>query len=87
MYRHIAACAYQLVTVHVPMFHQVHVQHASTGTGQESVIVAACTQASCAWAPAGIIPEGGKTEWTDKNDLFSGAPKAQTKIFAMFSAF
>ena len=38
------------------------------------------------WAPAGILPEEGKSAWTDKNDLFSGAPKAQTRIFAIFSA-
>ena len=42
---------------------------------------------AAAWAPAGIFPEGGKTARTDKNDLFFGAPKAQTKIFAIFSAF
>ena len=35
----------------------------------------------------GIFPEGGgKTTWTDKNDLFFGAPKARTKIFAICSA-
>ena len=37
------------------------------------------------WAPAGIF-QRGKTGWTDKNDLFFGAPKAQTKIVAIFSA-
>ena len=30
---------------------------------------------------------GGKTAWTDRNDIFFGAPKAQTKIFAIFSPF
>ena len=37
------------------------------------------------WAPAGIFPEGGKTARTDKNDVFFSAPKARTKIFAIFS--
>ena len=39
------------------------------------------------WAPAGIFPEGGKTARIDENDLFFGAPKAQTKIFAFFRRF
>ena len=26
------------------------------------------------WAPAGSFPEGGKTAWTDENDLYFGAP-------------
>ena len=39
------------------------------------------------WAPAGIFPEGGKAAWTDKNDLFFGAPKARTKTFAFFRRF
>ena len=39
------------------------------------------------WAPAGISPEGGKTARTDENDLFFGAPKAQTNIYTIFSAF
>ena len=38
------------------------------------------------WAPAGIFPEGDKTAWTEKNDLFFGAPKARTKMFTIFSA-
>ena len=39
------------------------------------------------WAPVGIFLEGGKTARTDKNDLFFDAPKARTKIFAIFRRF
>ena len=39
------------------------------------------------WALAGIFPEGVETARIDENDLFFGAPKAQAKLFAIFSAF
>ena len=34
-----------------------------------------------------MFPEGGKTARTEKNDLLFGAPKAQTKVFAIIAAF
>ena len=44
------------------------------------------TESSLAMGARRNFSRGGKTARTDKNDLFCGAPKARTKIFAIFSA-